>query len=133
MTKKKNDYDSNKITIELYYPKTKLDFNTKILIENKLSHEILHGVKALNCMTKLSDEVSRALNIMQETNRGIKSPQVDFDISKIIYLLDDNEINAFLSELTGDVKKIISKHNWTTQTVNVNEILCELMDELTQG
>lgn len=51
------------------------------------------------------------------------------DISKFIYLLDYHERNAYLSQLTSDIKEIINKYHWDTKTINYKKLIEELKDK----
>ena len=43
-----------------------------------------------------------------------------------IYLLDYHERNAYLLQLTSDIKEIINKYHWDTKTIDYKKLIEEL-------
>lgn len=78
-----------------------------------LGHEILHGVEDLICHNNICNA----------------APIEAKNISKFIYLLDYHERNAYLSQLTSDIKEIINKYHWDTKTIDYKKLIEELKDK----
>lgn len=72
----------------------------------------------------MSTELSNAINKLFNA-----APKTAKDVARFIYLLDYHERNAYLSQLTSDIKEIINKHNWDTKTINYKKLIEELKDK----
>ena len=119
----KTNFEHNDIYIILNYPHKDVD-NIISDIGKLIGHEILHGIEDLICHYEMSNELSNAIDNIYNV-----APIEAKDISKFIYLLDYHERNAYLSQLTSDIKEIIDKHNWDTKTINYKKLIEELKDK----
>ena len=108
----KTNFKHNDIYIILEFPHKDVD-DIISNIGKLIGHEILHGVEDLICHNNIYNA----------------APIEAKDISKFIYLLDYHERNAYLSQLTFDIKEIIDKHNWNTKTINYKKLIEELKDK----
>lgn len=117
------NFENNDIYIILSYPHKDVDDIIQE-IGKLIGHEILHGVEDLICHYEMSNELSNAINNIYNA-----APIEAKDISKFIYLLDCHERNAYLSQLTSDIKEIIDKHNWDTKIINYKKLIEELKDK----
>lgn len=116
----KTNFEHNDIYIILNYPHKDVD-NIIMDIGKLIGHEILHGVEDLICHYEMSTELSNAIDKI-----FCAAPIEAKNISKFIYLLDYHERNAYLSQLTSDIKEIINKYNWNTKTINYKKLIEEL-------
>ena len=119
----KTNFEHNDIYIILNYPHKDVD-NIIMDIGKLIGHEILHGVEDLICHYEMSTELSNAIDKI-----FCAAPIEAKNISKFIYLLDYHERNAYLSQLTSDIKEIINKYNWDTKTINYKKLIEELKDK----
>lgn len=119
----KTNFEHNDIYINLKYPHKDVD-DIISNIGKLIGHEILHGVEDLICHYEMSNELSNAIDNIYNA-----APIEAKDISKFIYLLDYHERNAYLSQLTSDIKEIINKYNWNTKTINYKKLIEELKDK----
>lgn len=119
----KTNFENNDIHIILRYPHKDVD-NIISDIGKLIGHEILHGVEDLICHYEMPTDLSNAINTIYNV-----APKTAKDVARYIYLLDYHERNAYLSQLTSDIKEIINKHNWGTKTINYKKLIEELKDK----
>ena len=111
------NYNNKIYNINLKYPHKDVD-NITSDIGKLIGHEILHGVEDLICHYEMTTELSNAIDNIYNA-----APIEAKDISKFIYLLDYHERNAYLSQLTSDIKEIINKYHWDTKTINYKKLI----------
>ena len=116
----KTNFKHNDIYIILEFPHNNVN-DIISDIGKLLGHEILHGVEDLICHYEMSNELSNAIDKI-----FCAAPIEAKNISKFIYLLDYHERNAYLSQLTSDIKEIINKYHWDTKTIDYKKLIEEL-------
>ena len=115
----KTDYDNNVVYIEIEY----FDNNDIDKISNLLSHEILRAVEDIIAHYELDDELKNSTDNIRNASH---IPSIVKQLSIYVYLLNYHERNAYMSQLTNDIKNIISNHNWNDMTIDYKELVNEL-------
>lgn len=115
----KTDYDNNIVYIELEY----FDNNDIDKISNLFSHEILHAVEDIIAHYELNDELKNSTDNIRNASH---IPSIVKQLSIYVYLLNYHERNAYMSQLTNDIKNIINNHNWNDMTIDYKELVNEL-------
>lgn len=126
----RQDFENNKIYIELNFPKDieddLLEYRSSCiaLIGHELNHayedynRYEHNVKTLD---KLIDKgYANAKRYLFSQNNDLRK------ISKMLYYLNDQERNAYFSQLKNDVKDIVKRHNWNQNNIKYITLVSEL-------
>lgn len=126
----KQDFENKIIYIELNFPKNidddYLEYRSSCtaLIGHELNHAYEdynrheHNVKTLD---RLIDRgYTNARRYLFSQNNDLRK------ISKMLYYLNDQERNAYFSQLKNDVKDIVKSHNWNQNNIKYTTLVNEL-------
>lgn len=126
----RQDFDNNTIFIELSLPKNIyvdiLEYRSSCVA--LIGHELNHAYEDYNrhkngvdTIDKIIDKgYSNATRYLFSSNNHIRQ------ISRLIYFFNDQERNAYFSQLKDDVKNIIKKHNWSNRHIDYVSLIEEL-------
>lgn len=126
----KTDYINKVAFIELYYniDTVLFSFKQSIQLQKLIRHEVTHcledfsrynnGVKTLKDLWNI--EYNEAIANLNNINNIFRF------ISQLNYFLNPQEQNAYLSNLTDDIKQIITKNNWDQSNIDYNKFIEQL-------
>ena len=117
-------FEDKKIHIELYYNFENPNYKS---IYDILVHELTHAVEDIYGSIKLKRLLDNCYN--DASNYIVNKNYGDIitnNMNIFMYMLNNNERNAYMSQLYGDIEEIIRKNSWTRENINLKELVDEL-------
>lgn len=122
------DYKNNIITISIIYNKNSINTINRNQCFQLIVHEIMHGAEDLFFHYNMSIELKNANNTIENLYADKKVSVIELNIAKYNYLLNSQEMHAYLSQLYDSIKEIIEKHNFTLHNFNYKKFKTKLYE-----